>query len=247
VITVKAGQVGAGDHSRPQVAAFDARSGALVRSWVPPANTGGRYYGNMGDVLEDGNDGLVHDIAVSADGSAIHVAGDFLHFAGRDGIVSLSAADGQPLAWQAETDRPIFAVAVSPTDGRTVYAATGGRGGRLWRFEPGGRTTPVWEVKTDGDNVDVLATGSMIYLIGHYDNIVPRSSSCYQACPDGTKRRHLAAFAAGTGGLQSWDPEANTPQGPYVAAVGARHLYVGGDFTKVNLKAQPGFAQFDAR
>jgi hypothetical protein len=32
-----------------------------------------------------------------------------------------------------------------------------------------------------------------------------------------------------------------------VAAVGARHLYVGGDFTKVNLKAQPGFAQFNAR
>jgi hypothetical protein len=246
-LKVPAGQPGAGDHSRPQVAAFDAATGALVRDWVPPANTGGRYFGNMGDILEDGNDGLVHDIAVSADGRTVHVAGDFLHFAGRDGIVSLDAATAQPLAWQAETDRPILALAISPTDGRTVYAATGGKGGRLWRFEPGSRTTPVWEVKTDGDNVDVLATGSMVYLIGHYDNIVPKGSSCYQACPDGTARRHLAAFAAATGRIDAWNPEANTPQGPYVAAVGARHLYVGGDFTKVNLKAQPGFAQFNAR
>ena len=247
VITIPSGQVGAGAHSRPQVAAFDARTGALVRSWVPPANTGGRYFGHQGDVLEDGTDGLVHDVAVSADGRTVHVAGDFLHFAGRDGIVSFDSADGRPTAWQAETDRPIFALAVSPTDGRTVYAATGGRGGRLWRFHPGGDPNPVWEVKTDGDNVDVVAVGSMVYLIGHYDNIVPSSSSCYQACPEGTKRRHLAAFTAATGRLASWNPEANTPQGPYVAAVGARHLYVGGDFTKVNLEPHPGFAQFDAR
>jgi outer membrane protein assembly factor BamB len=246
-IKVPAGQPGAGDHSRPQVAAFDAATGALVREWVPPANTGGRYFGNMGDVVEDGNDGLVDDIAVSADGRTVHVAGDFLHFGGRDGIVSLDAADGRLTAWQAETDRPIFALAISPQDGRTLYAATGGRGGRLWRFDPSSKTTPLWEVKTDGDNVDVVATGSMVYLIGHYDNIVPRSSDCFQACPEGTGRRHLSAFAAATGRLDSWNPEANTPQGPYVAAVGARHLYVGGDFTKVNLKAQPGFAQFNAR
>ncbi|MGH9177694.1 MAG: CAP domain-containing protein, partial [Acidimicrobiales bacterium] len=182
-VNVPAGRPGAGDHARPQVAAFDAATGALVRDWVPPANTGGRYFGNMGDVLEDGQDGLVHDLAVSADGRTVHVAGDFLHFGGRDGIVSLDASDGRPIAWQAETDRPIFALAISPTDGRTLYAATGGRGGRLWRLDPGGQTTPLWEVKTDGDNVDVLATGSMLYLIGHYDNIVPKSSGCYQACP----------------------------------------------------------------
>jgi hypothetical protein len=244
---IPAGEPGAGDHARSQVAAFDAATGALVRDWVPPANTGGRYLGHEGVVTEDGNDGLVHDIAVSADGRTVHVAGDFLHFGGRAGIVSLDAGNAAPIAWQAVSDRPIFALAVSPTDGRTVYAATGGQGGRLWRFEPGSGTTPVWEVKTDGDNVDVLATGSMVYLIGHYDNIVPRGSSCYQACPDGTPRRHLAAFAATTGRIDTWNPEANTPQGPYVAAVGARHLYVGGDFTKVNLKAQPGFAQFAAR
>jgi hypothetical protein len=247
VITVRAGRPGAGDHSRPQVAAFDATSGALVRDWVPPANTGGRYFGHEGVALEDGTDGLVHDIAVSADGRTVHVAGDFLHFGGRSGIISLDAADGRPTAWQAQTDRPVFALAISPADGRTLYTATGGKGGRLWRFDPGGSTTRVWEVKTDGDNVDVVATGSMVYLIGHYDNVVPKSSSCYQACPEGTGRRHLSAFAAATGKLDAWDPEANTPQGPYVATIGARHLYVGGDFTKVNLKAQPGFAQFNAR
>ena len=246
-VNVPAGQIGAGDHGRPQVAAFDATTGALVRDWVPPANTGGRYFGHQGDILEDGQDGLVHDIAVSADGRTVHVVGDFLHFGGRSGIVSLDAIEGRPIAWQAETDRPVFAVAISPDDGRSVLAATGGKGGRLWRFDPAGATTPVWQVRTDGDNVDVLATGSMVYLIGHYDNIVPPGSDCFQACPEGTGRRHLSAFVAATGRLDSWDPKANTPQGPYVAAVGARHLYVGGDFTEVNLKPQPGFAQFNAR
>ncbi|MGH9004187.1 MAG: hypothetical protein ACRDYV_13770, partial [Acidimicrobiia bacterium] len=71
VVTVPAGQVGAGDHSRPQVAAFDATTGALARDWVPPANTGGRYFGHQGDILEDGNDGLVHDVAVSAVGGTV--------------------------------------------------------------------------------------------------------------------------------------------------------------------------------
>ena len=38
----------------------------------------------------------------------------------------------------------------------------------------------------------------------------------------------------------------NTPQGPWVAAIGAEHLYVGGDFTKVNFDPHPGFVQFPA-
>ena len=37
----------------------------------------------------------------------------------------------------------------------------------------------------------------------------------------------------------------NTPQGPWVAHVGAQNLYVGGDFTKVNY-APPGFVEFPA-
>ena len=103
-----------------------------------------------------------------------------------------------------------------PTAARSTRPRAG-RAGACGGSTRAGRPRRVWEVKTDGDNVDVVATGSMVYLIGHYDNIVPKSSSCYQACPEGTGRRHLSAFAAATGKLDAWDPEANTPQGPYVA------------------------------
>jgi hypothetical protein len=42
-------------------------------------------------------------------------------------------------------------------------------------------------------------------------------------------------------------PQLNTPQGPYVAFIGARHLFVGGDFTEVNGRPQPGFVKFPAK
>ena len=59
--------------------------------------------------------------------------------------------------------------------------------------------------------------------------------------------RHISSFAAENGAHDAdYAPQLNTPQGPYVALVGRRHLYVGGDFTTVNAQPQPGFVKFPA-
>jgi hypothetical protein len=71
--------------------------------------------------------------------------------------------------------------------------------------------------------------------MGHYD----------YAGPESLLRRHLAAFDASTGQVDDWNPTANTPTGAFSAAVGADHVFVGGDFTRINGRPQPGFAQFD--
>jgi hypothetical protein len=63
---------------------------------------------------------------------------------------------------------------------------------------------------------------------------------------DGDVNHHISAFDPVTGAHdQSFTAQFNTPQGPEVAVLGAGHLYVGGNFTKVN-DLHPGFVQFAA-
>ena len=226
--------------NRPHLAALDAATGALL-PWTPPADAGGRYYGHTG-TRDKSRPGGVYAIAPSADGTTVHVGGTFLSFGGHSGIVSLDAATGQPTPWQAKLDRPVFALTRS-SDGHTFYAATGGTGGRLYAFRPHGPPTGVWMVKTDGDAMAVVETATGVYLIGHYDNIVQPESDCYQYCPDGTAREHLSAFDR-TGKILDWNPTANTPTGPYAAVSDGTHLYVVGEFTKINGVRRVGFAAF---
>jgi trimeric autotransporter adhesin len=225
---------------RPHLAALDAATGSLL-PWLPPQDTGGRYTGHTG-TKDKTRPGGVYAIAPSADGSTVHVGGTFLSFGGRSGLVSLDAGTGEPTPWQAKIDRPVFGL-TRGRDGHMFYAATGGTGGRLYAFRPHGPPEGVWEVKTDGDNLAVVETETTVYLIGHYDNIVRPESDCYQYCPDGTARAHLSAFDR-NGKIQDWSPTANTPTGPYSAAADENHLYVVGEFTKINGVGRVGFAAF---
>lgn len=225
---------------RPHLAALDAATGSLL-PWLPPEATGGRYTGQTG-TKDKTRPGGVYALAPSADGTTVHVGGTFLSFGGRSGLVSLDAGTGQPTPWQAKVDRPVFGL-TRGRDGHTFYAATGGTGGRLIAFRPHGPPEGVWEVKTDGDNIAVVETATTVYLIGHYDNIVQPDSDCYQYCPDGTARAHLSAFDR-NGRIQDWSPTANTPTGPYSAAADEHHLYVVGEFTKINGVRRVGFAAF---
>jgi hypothetical protein len=209
--------------------------------WLPPKDTGGRYYGQTGK-KDDTRPGGVHAIVASADGTTVHVGGTFLSFGDRSGLLSLDAATGQPTPWQAKIDRPVFGM-TRGRDGHTFYATTGGTGGRLYAFRPHGPPQGVWEVKTDGDAMAVVETASTVYLIGHYDNIVQPDSDCYQYCPDGVPRAHLSAFDH-NGKIVDWAPTANTPTGPYAATADAERLYVVGEFTKINGVRRVGFASF---
>ena len=225
---------------RANLAALDATTGELI-PWISPENAGGRYTGHTG-TRDESRPGGVYTIAPSADGTTVHVGGTFLSLGGRPGIVSLDAATGEPTPWQARVNRPVHGLTRS-SDGHTFYAATGGAGGRLYAFRPHGKPGGEWEVKTDGDNLAVVETATTVYLIGHYDNIVQPESDCYQYCPDGTPRAHLAAFDR-TGAIQPWSPAANTPTGPYAAAADGNFLYVAGEFTKINGLRRVGLAAF---
>jgi hypothetical protein len=226
--------------ARPHLAALDAATGSLL-PWLPPEDAGGRYYGHTG-VKDKTRPGGVHAIVASPDGTTVHAGGSFLSFGGRSGLVSLDAQTGEPTPWQTRIDRPVFGLTPG-RDGHTFYAATGGTGGRLVAFRPHAKPEGVWEVKTDGDNLAVVETATTVYLIGHYDNIVQPDSDCYQYCPDGTPRAHLSAFDH-NGKIQDWSPTANTPTGPYTATADNDHLYVVGEFTKINGVRRVGFAAF---
>jgi hypothetical protein len=228
--------------ARPHLAALDAATGSLL-PWLPPEDAGGRYYGQTG-VKDKTRPGGVHAIVASADGTTVHVGGSFLSFGGRSGLVSLDAKTGQPTPWQTEIDRPVHGLTAG-RDGHTFYAATGGTGGRLIAFRPHDNPEGTWEVKTDGDNMAVVETATGVYLIGHYDNIVQPESDCYQYCPEGVPRAHLSAFDH-NGKILDWNPTANTPTGPYTAAVDDGHLYIAGEFTKINGVHRVGFAAFSA-
>ena len=111
---------------------------------------------------------------------------------------------------------------------------------------------PLWVHKTDGDAEDVVATTERVILVGHYDyvlgdNTVCGSSSCTGGRDGDVPNRHISVFEPKGGAHDiSFTGQLNTPQGPYVALVGANSLYVAGDFTEVNGKPQPGFVQFPA-
>ena len=239
-----------------EVAALDAATGALRTDWVAPANTGGRFVGHTGTPTEDGMSGVVYDMKVSDDGRYLFVGGDFLHFGGQGGLLTLDAATGAASTWQAAMDRPrpVYGVDVWPGNGRSVIVATGGPGGTAQFFDTGGPTRPKWVGRVDGDGTDVVSTPQRVYLVGHYDHEVPNAADpCLHVvpvtCSDGTPHRKLAAFDPVTGHADpTFTAQGNTPQGPYVALVGRNHLYVGGDFTEVGpvgaLRPQPGFASF---
>ncbi|HKN90786.1 MAG TPA: hypothetical protein VJ622_10930, partial [Acidimicrobiia bacterium] len=196
------------------------------------------------------------------------------------GLIVLDASTGALTPWQPVEKYPVFDLTVWPGDGKTVFAATGGPGGSVQSYlmnaTPTKGTSPQWTGRTDGDATGVVATTERVYLVGHYDHYVPDPNDpCLKltpqpngqmgiSCPAGSPNRHLAAFYARGGtdangkpnGLAQVDPtftaQADTPEGPSTALIGAHYLYIGGNFQLVsdtpgaNFRRQPGFAEFPA-
>jgi hypothetical protein len=224
----------AGLEPRPKLAALDAVTGDLL-PWMPPPLGPGAYVGHNGVPTPTQASGDVLAIAVPGDGSRVFVAGSFLDFAGRSGLVVLDSTTGQAVPEQYPIKRPLFDLDVWPADNETVFASAGGSGGQVYALHADQPEAPLWSAWVDGDAPGVAASATDVYLMGHYD----------YAGPDKELRRHLAAFDPGSGAVEDWNPVANTPQGAFSAAVGAGHVFVGGEFTQINGRPQPGFAQFD--
>jgi hypothetical protein len=216
-----------GSVSQPQLAALDASTGTLDTGFVPPARYPGDFEGHTGAKVDNPTTsnptGVVDALAVTGDGKYLMVGGSFLHF-GTDhtadpnhthsGLIAVDPTSGALTAWQPNSSRPVFDLAVWPGDGKTIFAAAGGGGGQLLAYLPG--TTPSrkgakpgdaqWKGNVDGDAVSVAATTTKVYLVGHYDHEVPDPNDpCLKvgplpgggtgvSCPHGTPHRHLAAF-----------------------------------------------------
>ena len=223
----------AGPESRPKLAALDPQTGALL-PWEPPLLCPGRYTGHNGVPVPTDDPGDVLAVAVPDDGRPrlrrrnvprLRRSGRPPHARRRH-----RAAAARPVP----AGRPVLSLAVSPADGETVFGSAGGPGGRVYAFSPDKPRVPEWTTAVDGDAPGVAASDDTVYLMGHYD----------YAGPERALRRHLAAFDATDGTVDDWNPVANTPQGAFSAAVGAGHVFVGGQFTRINDRPQPGFAQF---
>ena len=265
-----------------QLAALDVTGGAPAPGFVPPPRYPGRFEGHTGkrnDNPTTSGDltGVITSLLVTPDGRYLMVGGSFLHFGFDDaadpnhkhsGLVALDTVTGALTSWQPEqgsnSSRPVFGMTAYPGDPRAIginapvmiFTASGGAGGRVIAWLPGGKTTQLWRGNMDGDVMAVAATRDRVYVVGHYDHTVPDPSDpCLDvrdlgdgrygvSCPDGTPSRHLAAFYA-TGeivngkntGKARIDPDftaqADTSEGPYAIFIGADQMYVGGNFSKV--------------
>ena len=180
------------------------------------------------------------------------------------GLITVDPVTGALTPWQPENTRPVFDLASYQGDPRSqginastlVFAASGGGGGRVVAWVPGGsKDTPLWRGNMDGDAMSVAVTQDRVYVVGHFDHTVADPNDpCLEIdpatggvhCDDGTSNRHLAAFdvrgeidsKGKNTGKSLIDPDfkaqADTSEGPYKVYLGANRMYVGGNFTDVS-------------
>jgi hypothetical protein len=224
--------------SRPGlIAAFDATTGYIDQSfWRTPASTGPGLIGQGGkQCTGDCGNGAIRAIVFSADGRFLYAGGTFSDLGGQLGMISLNRSDGSFTPWQPDTNIPIFDLDVFKGDGKSLFTAAGGAGGRTARYLPHeGPETPVWQHTFDGDSVAVDSSLTTLYNGGHYDFV---DGGLY-------KRKHASAFSVDGEIAVNFNPELDTTTGPFTVEVAPGGVIYGGEFSRVNRRPQPGFALF---
>ena len=131
-------------------------------------------------------------------------------------------------------------------DGGSVYAATGGVGGRALAYSYAGLLR--WQRVFDGDLAAIAVDRGTAYIGGHFDSACLTSTNgSHGVCTDGSLPRvKLAAANALTGRLTTWAPQANGVIGVRVLSVnrGVGTLEAGGDFTMIGGRDRRRFATF---
>jgi len=116
--------------------------------------------------------GKVRALALSADGTKLYVGGNFIDMGCQGGMVVLDGVTGAAVPQQWSVDRPVHDLTVWPGDGTTVFAATGGPGGRLFAYRPSVPSRPLWKAAVDGDAMGVAATPTGPYTAAVGDDRV---------------------------------------------------------------------------
>jgi hypothetical protein len=129
--------------------------------------------------------------------------------------------------------------------GDSLYAATGGQGGRGYRMDLSGAVR--WQATMDGDIQAVVVLGDTVYWGGHFDRVGATTRTGSQGvCLDGSVSRIKVAATTVSGTLSSWAPQANGVHGVFGMAASAAHAQIamGGEFTTVSGVTHRRFAQF---
>jgi hypothetical protein len=184
--------------------------------------------------------------ALAAAGRRIVVGGSFHKTGGISFTRRLTAVD--PLTGALDRSfRPnpsmvVYGIAV---DADGIYAAHGGRGGRLIAYTPDG--TVRWVRVFDGDVQAVTTLDGIVYAGGHFDNACTSSNNGIRGvCTDGSVSRVKLAAVDTLGGLTGWAPQANGVIGIRAMAADPQRgqLAVGGDFTTIGRVTRKRFAVF---
>ena len=206
-----------------RIAALSAADGTLLPSFAASAN------------------GTVKALALTPAGNRLLAGGSFLTADGVDhaSVVSLSPTTGKVFGTTPNLAFPALAIAA---DSHAVYVGGGGNGGNVVAYDPGSGAR-LWHIGTDGNVQALAASGSEVYVGGHFENscgLVPGA----EACARPTARSKLLAVSDQTGKLQAWNPRPNSVHGVFALAASSGPLAAGGDFTKIDQDSQQAFAIF---
>ncbi|MDX6310053.1 MAG: hypothetical protein QOI06_3099 [Nocardioidaceae bacterium] len=260
-----------GAQIRTHVAAVDPAGTGVPASWAPAVTGGGvdalavnggwvylsgnftsvagvarSFLGRVGvstGTLDTGwtpqPDARVRSLAMSADGSHVYIGGDFLTVNGSTNgrsIASISTTNPGSLtvgfnagATNMGGEAPALALYL---DGSNLLAGVGGSGGGCASLNATTGATQ-WSKHGNGNVQAVTAVGGTVYCGGHFSG-----SGSF----DGQTRDKLAAVDEVSGVLLSYSFRINSALGIWALDHDAGHVYLGGDFTKINGSAQPHFA-----
>jgi len=197
-------------------------------------------------------DGDVTTMLASPDGKKVYVGGQFSNIGGErqwalsaldtvDGInMPLPAASAVPPYTNSCLSKPKDMV----TDGSTVYVANSGDGSGCFdgtfAFDVAAGSL-AWKNSCLGATESLALVGGWLYKGSH-------AHDCSSEGQFSTGSRQLLAQDIRTGEVKGWYPNTNvgepTRVGPFAMATDGRRLWVGGDFTTVNNRAQQGLGIF---
>jgi WD40 repeat protein len=205
--------------TRKRLAAVSVSTGEVVTAFRPRA------------------DRTVNEIALSVDGDILYAGGGFTTLGGQPrqmaGAVFTATGDATSFA-PTETGGNVVTVALSADGSRFFYSTDNNT---LFAYDPAVSNNPAWQIKTSGNVQAIAASGTDLYIGGHFSQIVT----------DKVKRYYFASLNPNTGGLLEWDPLATGgAMGVWALLIDRTHnkLHAGGVFSAFNGIPQRGYARF---
>jgi large repetitive protein len=228
--------------ARTELAAVTAYSTSAPKSTLLPWNPApsGTTTIDKGNLIPS----TINSLVVRSDGQ-VYAGGVFTQIGGaaENNVAALGPATGGGLGTAVHgfgiSPAVIYVVLnLDLTPGGTELFASGRGPGGFIRAYNSSSGAQLWAVKVDGDVQAAVATDTVVYFGGHFQNITIPGTSLQ------TRRYHMAAVDTATGATDPWNPTANSDFGVYGMAWTPGHVMAGGDFTQIDYQPQEGDAQF---